>query len=58
VTGKIIKTIDNIHRQTLQYISNELKTVENILQQENGNSAELKRNLERLYEFKLKNDGG
>lgn len=58
VTGKIIKTIDNIHKQTLQYISNELKTVENILQQENGNSDELKRNLERLNEFKLKNYSG
>ena len=52
VTGKIIKTIDLIHKQALQYISSEIKTVENILQQENNDYVILQNYLERLKELK------
>jgi iron-sulfur cluster repair protein YtfE (RIC family) len=45
---KIIKTIDSVHKQTLHYISSEIKTVENILQHEDDNSAELQKNIDRL----------
>jgi hypothetical protein len=52
LTGKIIKTIDLIHKQALQYISNEIKTVENILQQANSNYTILQDYMERLKNLK------
>jgi len=53
LTGKIIKAIDNIHKQALQYISNETKTIDQILKNENNNHAGLQINLNRLREIKL-----
>lgn len=53
LTGKIIKTIDSTHKQALHYINNEIKTVENILQNKNDNSAELQKNMERLKRLLL-----
>lgn len=52
LNGKIIKTIDLIHRQALQYISNEIRTVENILQQANTNFEVYKAYLEKLNNMK------
>jgi len=48
LTGKIIKTINNIHNQVVLYINNEVKTVENILQNEKGNLSVLEKNKEKL----------
>ncbi len=52
LNGKINKTIDTIHRQALQYISNEITTVENVLQQANTNYSVLKEYTERLKKIK------
>jgi hypothetical protein len=53
VTGKIIKAIDNIHKQSLQYVSNETKTVEQILLNEKSNCIELQENIHRLKEINI-----
>ncbi|MCE1188242.1 MAG: dynamin family protein [Ignavibacteria bacterium] len=52
LNGKINKTIDTIHRQALQYISNEIMTVENILQQATSDYTILKDYMERLKKIK------
>ena len=52
LNGKINKTIDTIHKQALQYISNEIRTVENILQQTTSNYEILKDYMERLKKIK------
>lgn len=52
LNGKINKTIDTIHTQALQYISNEIRTVENILQQATSNCAVLQEYMEKLKEIK------
>ncbi len=53
VTYKIIKSIDNIHKQSLQCISNETKTVEQILLNEKSNCAELQESINSLRQINL-----
>jgi hypothetical protein len=52
LTYKIIKTIDNIHHQALQFINNEINTVETILQHKNDDHIYLQQCFERLKEIK------
>jgi len=52
LTGKIIKAIDSIYKQSLQFISYETKTIERILQDDKNNCAGLENNLKRLKEIK------
>lgn len=52
LNGKIIKTIDTIHKQAVQYIHTETGTVENILQQATGNYEILQAYMERLRKIK------
>ncbi len=58
LTGKIIKTINVIHGQALQFIDSEIKTVENILQQANSNYEVLRGYLERLERIRSETDMG
>jgi hypothetical protein len=53
ITYKIIKSIYNIHKQSLQYLSNETNTVEQILLNEKNNSIEITENLCLLKNMRL-----
>jgi GTPase SAR1 family protein len=53
ITYKIIKSIDNIHKQALQYISNETSTVEQILLNEKSDSTALQEKINQLKELNL-----
>jgi len=51
LTGKIIKSIENAHQQTLKCISNETITVEKILRNEKTNCEDLKKHVDRLAQL-------
>lgn len=57
LNGKIFKSIDSLHKQARQYISNEITTVENLLLHQSDNVIELQKSLERLKEIKTENYG-
>jgi len=52
LTQKIFKTFDQLYQQALIYINNELKTVEQILQQTQSDYTKLQQYIERLEELK------
>ena len=52
VTGTILKAIDNMHRQSLLFISDEIMTVENILKNTDTNYELLAENLDRLNKIR------
>ncbi|MCX7985594.1 MAG: hypothetical protein N2662_01460 [Bacteroidales bacterium] len=52
LTEKIFRTIDKLHHQALIFISDEIRTVENILQQTQSDYNRLKEYLEKLQKIK------
>lgn len=51
LTVKIFKTIDDIHRQSLQYMNNELRKVQDILSNSANSSEEIQQKITRLQDI-------
>lgn len=51
LTEKIFNTIDEVHNQSLQYMHNELRKVQQILFNSTNNADEIQQKITRLHEM-------